>query len=428
MTAPAPARDTSIDLLRAVCTIVVVALHATMAGVVVSGGEVALVNALEQPWFWPASWLVQIMPLFFIAGGVTGAVAFRRWRGAGGTAAGFAANRIRRLLPPGIVAVAVTALGLASLRALGVPSELLVEAGFRISQPLWFLGVFLLVQALLPALLAAHERRPGLTIIALAAGVLAVDIIRLSTGIEAVGYANLALVWLLIQQLGFFLADGRFARASARARVTVAGAALMTTGILAAVGVFSPDMYVNLNPPTIALVLLGVAQVSLFSLAQPALRRIASHGAPAAVTEAVGRRAMGIYLWHMPAIVLLAGGLVAFALVADVDLIPLYDPAWWATRPAWFVAVGALALVLCALAPRVRLGASGSVTLVRAALGSALAVASIAVLFVLGLDVGSAVISVALGLGALRIVSAPARERGKTPAQPVGHPDPALAA
>lgn len=429
MVTTATHRDASIDLLRAACTIVVVALHAMMAGIIAAGGEIALANALETTWFWPASWLLQIMPLFFLAGGVTAAVSYRRARAAGGSGAAFAAGRVQRLLPPGIVAIGITAVGLAALSLAGVPDDLVAEAGFRISQPLWFLGVFLLAQTLVPAMLAAHERRPVVTVGVLAAAALAVDITRASTGIEVIGFVNLAIVWLLIQQIGFFLADGRFAAVSTRFRLGLAGGALVVAGILAAAGFFSPDMYVNLNPPTMALALLGLAQACIFSVLQPTLRRVAAKRTVAAAIAFIGRRAMTIYLWHMPAIVALAGILLAAALTTGTDLPALYSPAWWATRPAWFAVVALVTLGLTSVAPVLRTAAvARRVTRARAIGASVLGVASVAILFVAGFDVGSAVISVAIGALALTLIRGRRETRGITPAEVVGQPHAAVAA
>src|SRR5690606_36459057 len=64
------ARDASIDVARAWCLVVVVALHSFMVGVSVAGGAPLLENATDG-WggFAALTWFVQIMPLFFVLGG-----------------------------------------------------------------------------------------------------------------------------------------------------------------------------------------------------------------------------------------------------------------------------------------------------------------------------------------------------------------------
>ncbi|MGI6878147.1 acyltransferase family protein [Microbacterium sp. gxy059] len=403
-----PVRDRSIDVIRAACLVVVVLLHAVMAGVSVRAGETVFANALDAPWFWPVSWVVQVMPLFFLAGGATGVTAWRRRRAGGETASSFVHGRLMRLLRPSIVAMAVVAVALAALSAAGAPEPVVAEAGFRISQPLWFLGVFLLVQALVPAMVALHERRPVVTLVALSAAVCGVDIARAATGAEAVGLLNLAFVWLLIQQLGFALADGWCERIRPRVRIAAALIALVGLGALAGAGVYSPDMYVNLNPPTAALLLLGVAQTLLFSVAQPALRRVG--GATLRVVDVLGTRAMTIYLWHMPVIIGLAGLLAGSALLRGTDLPEILSVAWWASRPLWCLVIAALVFAVARIAHGAERPASGQRAAAgwRVAAGALLGIASVACVFVRGLDVETAVLSAAIGGAALFLSSRPA--------------------
>lgn len=406
-------RDVSLDVLRAACTIVVVALHATMAGILVSGGAVRIDNALETSWFWPFSWVVQIMPLFFLAGGATAASSLRRRD----DVRGFAASRVQRLMAPLVPALGAIAVGLAALGALGLPPELVEEAGFRISQPLWFLGVFVLVQSLAPLLLRAHEQRPAVTIGALVALTLAVDVVRTATGIDAVGFLNLAFVWLLGQQLGFVLAGGGFARLTVRTRLIGAAVALAGIPALAATGLVSLDMYENLNPPTIALALLGFAQACLFSIAQPRLRAWGARRRAGAAVRVIGRHAMSIYLWHMPALVVVAAVTIAGSLALGIGMPVPLTGEWWASRPIWILAVGAATCCAVALVARTSAAQTPGAPSggARAACSVALAVGAVALVFVLGLDVGSAVLAIAVALLALRIARAPRTAGGKPP-------------
>ncbi|MEO9247454.1 acyltransferase family protein [Citricoccus nitrophenolicus] len=208
-------------------------------------------------------------------------------------------------------------------------------AGFRYSQPLWFLGVFLLCQALLPVLLAAHERAPLRSLLGLAAAAVVVEVMSAVSGIEAIGLLNLGFVWLALQQLGFLLADGHLDALHRRTRVLTALTAVALLAGLVAAGVYSPDLVENLNPPTVALLLVGVAQTSLLSLGRHRLAGLSQRRAAAAFTGFVTARAMTIYLWHMPVLLAAAG---VTALVAMGTGIVLPEPSsggWWLTRPLW---------------------------------------------------------------------------------------------
>jgi hypothetical protein len=198
-------------------------------------------------------------------------------------------------------------------------------------------------------MLGAHERARVLTPLVLLAAVVAVDVTRLSTGVEPIGFLNLLLVWLLVQQLGFHLADGGVDGLGRGALVALAAGALAFLAVLTVVGPYPVDMLVNLNPPTVCLVVLGVAQLALFQLARPRIRAWVERADASRWISSVGERAMTVYLWHMPVLIVLAGlSLVANSVVG----MPLPEPltaAWWATRPIWLV-VAAAAVVPVVLA------------------------------------------------------------------------------
>lgn len=407
-TPSAATRDGGIDLVRAVCVVVVVLLHALMAGVVVDASGPVFVNTADgAAWFAPLTWAVQIMPVFFVIGGFAGALAYRRSRERGGTAVGFVAARTHRLLVPAILAIAAAGVALGMLTVAGVPADLVHIAGFRYSQPLWFLGVFLLCQALLPALVAAHDRAPVRSILALAGAAVLVDVARAATGIDAIGFLNLAFVWLTMQQLGFFLADGRIDALRARTRALAGAGAVAVLVATFVTGVYSPDLFENLNPPTVALVLVGVAQTVLVSLARAPLAALSRRPRVAAFTEFVTARTMTIYLWHMPVLLTMAGVTAMVALAAGFELPAPSSPQWWLTRPVWLaVAIALTALVAVALskAERRRLARpTRSPALVAHAV--VLGLAGVVLLLAGGTSVLTAALAVALVAVALARVS-----------------------
>lgn len=351
------ARDAAVDLARAVCLVVVVLLHALMVGVSVQDGAPVLENALDGWAGLPAlTWLAQVMPLFFVLGGFSSFLHWSGMRASGTTPAGYLASRMRRLLLPAATAIGASAVVLSVLTLCGVPPELVAVAGFRLSQPLWFLGVYVLCTAAVPALVAAHRRFPVATVGVLAALAVGVDVVRASTGVTAVGFANLLFVWLLVQQLGFWLADGTVSTLQRRTLVALAAGSAGVLIVLAAIGVYSFDLLANLNPPAFALVLVGIAQLALFSLARPALRRLAGNRMLSAVVQAVNARAMTIYSWHMLALIALAGLL----LLSGVSLPQPLTPDWWATRGMWLAAVGVAVAALVAVAGRAETGRGGA--------------------------------------------------------------------
>ena len=302
------ARDSSVDAIRIVLLVAVFALHAMMCGVSVGADGPVLENALEgQAWFGPVSWVVQIMPLFFIAGGFSSFHHWRSMRSRGATATDYVRARLERLVRPALALVIVVATGLAALALAGLPAELVATAGFRIGQPLWFLGVYIAISALVPVMVRAHERARMLTPLGLLAAVVAVDVTRLATGIDAIGFLNL---WWCGSSCSSSDSTSPTAASTgwAAARSGASRAARSPCWSCSPPSApYSADMYVNLNPPTVCLVVLGVAQLALFQLARPAISAWVERTDASRLIGAIGARAMTVYLWHLPVLILLAG-------------------------------------------------------------------------------------------------------------------------
>ena len=73
-------RDLVVDLVRTACVVLVVVVHITMVGVAVGPDGIAVTSPLQEaPWYVAATWIGQVMPLFFVVGGFASAVG---WRGA----------------------------------------------------------------------------------------------------------------------------------------------------------------------------------------------------------------------------------------------------------------------------------------------------------------------------------------------------------
>lgn len=407
-------RDPAMDLVRALCVVAVLLLHGIQMGVTVSpAGPVLEYTTVGASWYPPVTWALQALPIFFVVGGFAGMSAFRRLRDRGGTTTDFVVGRVHRLLLPAVVTVAVVTLALAVLGLHGVPAELIQVAGMRYAQPLWFLGVFLACQALLPALLRAHERAPLAALAALAAGAVGVDVLRSLTGLDAVGYANIAFVWLTLQQLGFFLAEGRIDALRSETRLRLGAVALGLLLGAFALGICSPDLIAHMNPPTSALLLVGVVQTAALSLLRPALSQLSAHPGVAAFTTFVSARTMTIYLWNLPVLLLMAGVSAHLATSGGLALPEPSGMLWWTTRPWWLV----LSIVLTAAVAWMLGGteqrrlARPTTSSTRAWQGVALALIGVLVPLLAGTTVLTAGLAAALFLVALSRVRAPREPR-----------------
>lgn len=406
-------RDPVLDVVRTGCLLTVVVLHALMCGVELSaaGGLQISVALTDSTVFAVTTWAVQVMPLFFFIGGCASLMQYRRLQAAGGTWPQYIAARVRRLLTPLLVLVVALGIVFALASLAGVPQELLAEASLRAGQPLWFLAVYLGLTSLVPLAARLHTAAPRTTLAVLVTGVIAIDVLTRTTGRAGLGYLNFVLVWPLIQQLGFVYADMLTVRRQLPVRLSwaVAIAALAVLAALVAADVYSLNMIVNLNPPTAALVLLGLMQFAALGLIHARLRAFLS--APRGsfwmqVSNRATRLGMHVYLWHMPvAIALIAVLTIAIAFGSGQPgvghpgagswaalLVPqLESTRWWATRLPWILILLTGSCALAALLIRVRVPLPGPArwqqrmpTGIRAVLAVITGVAGVVIVLLIG--------------------------------------------
>ena len=335
-----PHRDLTLDLARVFAVLLVVVIHLLEVGVGTGPHGLTISRPLEhQPWFNAVTWVLQIMPLFFVVGGFASLTAWRSLVRRGGGAADYVTTRVLRLAQPAfpLFVFYVVVVGAATL--IGVDPKLLGPVVLGAGSPLWFLAAYGLCQAVAPFAVHWHQRAPKRTLLVLLLGAIIVDAIRYSTGIVPIGLLNLFFVWVLIQQLGFWYADGWFDRRSWWQLVLVALASWATLFPLTNWGPYSPDMLTNLNPPTVPLIALGLSQACVLRLLRPALTRLMSTRPARAVVFLVGSRLMTVYLWHLPIIITLAG--VAL-LIPGASPEPGSAAWWWSRIPIYLLVLGLL--------------------------------------------------------------------------------------
>ncbi|MCP2253693.1 Acyltransferase family [Prauserella aidingensis] len=357
--APPHTRDRFLDLIRTLAVVGVVVQHWTMPVLGYSDGTLTTGNALATPGWWVVTWLSQVMPLVFFAGGAANLISLRRAQGAGadtGTATrAWLSGRLRRLLLPVLPLLAVWLVVPTVLRDLGVPEQPVAVGGAIAAQLLWFLAVYLLAIVTTPVMAAAHRRFGFAVLPALALVAAAVDVARFGD-VPFVGYANAVFVWLAAAQLGFHYVDGALGRLSTYRSLTLSAAGFGATALLVAFGPYAQSMIgmpgapvSNMSPPNVALVGLAVGQVGLVLAMRPLLTRVAARRPVAAALSWAGPRFMSIYLWHMPALIVVAG----VAVVALGYTTP--EPGtlgWLAMAPAWLTATAAVLAVLVRVAGR----------------------------------------------------------------------------
>ncbi|MBT2597618.1 acyltransferase [Arthrobacter sp. ISL-72] len=340
-----PERDLVIDLARFFCLALVVVSHTMMVSPALHpDGTVSTQNTLAlQDWFEPVIWIFMVMPLFFVAGGITGLQSWRRLRARGGNGLDFAQARLLRLIRPAAALLAVMFAGLWAARLFGVEPQVVELIVTGAGMPLWFLAAYLAAQLNIPLLARLHDRAPWLTLAGLAALVVAVDCFR--GAVPLLAYANILFLWCAVQQLGFILADTPAGRPGNSTLLGVILASNLLLGLVTGLGLYPGNMLVNLNPPNFCLLLLGTAQAAALQLSRPVLTGVASARWIRVVVGLAGRRALTVYLWHLPLLAALSGML----LLTDFPKPAAGTAGWWWSRPLVLAAIIALLLPVLAL-------------------------------------------------------------------------------
>jgi hypothetical protein len=331
-------RDAVVDLVRFTCLLLVVAAHCMMVSPVLQkDGTVVTGNTLmEQAWFTPVAWVLMIVPLFFVMGGVTGLQSWRRLQARGGNGFVFAQMRLLRLVRPAMALLAFMWAGLWAALLLGVHPQVIQLMTTGAAMPLWFLAAYLTAQLSIPIMARLHRLAPMLTFTALISLIITVDSLRGT--VPALAFINMVFVWCAVQQLGFFMADGYFQQRSRTWLVAVIVGSNLVLGVVTGLGIYPGNMVVNINPPNLCLLLLGISQTATLQLLRTAIPRLASLGWIRSVIAVAGRRAMTVYLWHLPVLVAMSGLL----LLTDFPKPSPVTAEWWWARIPVFLAVVAL--------------------------------------------------------------------------------------
>ncbi|HET7665545.1 MAG TPA: acyltransferase, partial [Mycobacterium sp.] len=332
-------RDRAVDVARIGSLLVVMFGHCALLLATIDAGGLRVGNLLgELPAIAPVTWVVQVMPLFFLAGGAAGAYGWH----AGTPWGNWLLTRAQRLCRPVFWYLAAWSVGLVVARTtLGAESA--ADLGRECVALLWFLGVYLVVLAFVPAL---TRLRTGRVVAAVVAALLAAsaagDGIRLAAGVPMSAGANFVIVWLIPIVIGVAYARRLI---NVRAALAAAAVAFVVQVVLAIVGPYDVSLVVtgtehmsNVSPPTLLLALHCTWMSCAFVAAASVIRRWAARPRIWHLVAVGNGGAMTLYLWHIPAI-----AVAFFAMNAvGLDAYDVQAPSFWgllALRAVVFAAV-----------------------------------------------------------------------------------------
>lgn len=290
---------------------------------------------VDGAWLWPFTWLVQLAPVFFFAGGRANAAGWHEVRESGGGYRQYLAHRASWLLRPALVFVAVAVIVPMALELLGIPDGTNTAVVRIALHPLWLLAVYLLTVVATPVMLALRHRAAKTTTACLLGFVVLSELGATWLGSSAPHYLAAFGLALLAQQLAFSRIPRR--------RTLVAGAFAGAAGLalLCTLGGADPNLLGTPGaPPALAanalpLLLLGTVQLSVLALLAKPLRALASRPALGSAVRFALRAPMSLYLAFLAAMLLV----VAIVYLPDSPV----DAVAWLARPRTLTALAMLA-------------------------------------------------------------------------------------
>lgn len=315
---PSAPRNHLIDLARVGSVVIVVVFHTLLYTLSLDGRQIVITPWAPGPAGWALSWLATIMPIFFVAAGYANAVLVDKGNKAGTSYADYLVQRCRRMLGPMTSYLTVSALVSTVPAWVGYTAPA-IALSRQFAQVLWFLAVFLVIVGLAPFAVRAHDRWGWRPMIPLVLATLAVDAWSFAAHDHMIRWQNLLFVWPLAHQWGIAYHRGWFRRWPVWVNsLVIAGSAALIGWLVFGLG-YPPtavgwaDIPIgNVQPATIAIAVLGLAQTSALGILQ---RRGVARSIPRRLSDAVALAnalLFTVYLWHIPAILL--GGSILWGL------------------------------------------------------------------------------------------------------------------
>src|SRR5262245_4212524 len=304
------------------------------------------------PWTSWLTWIVQVMPIFFMVGGYANGISWRAARRDGKSYAAWLEDRLRRLIWPLLPLLVAWVMIVAVEYARGVRPELIRYGSQVAFIPIWFLAVYIVIVLLVPALETLWSRLGMRAFWALTAAAAVVDIVYFAGGVRWLGFANYLFVWGAIFLLGYAWLDNRFPD---RQRLLVCAAlGLLALLLLVHIAPYPASMIgipgdpiSNTTPPKVTLIALAVMQGGLLLALQEPARRWLAGRAVWTATVAINGSIMTLFIWHLTATTLVV---LAAYLAGGIGLrLEPGSAEWWWTRLPWIIA-NAIVLVPLLLA------------------------------------------------------------------------------
>ena len=343
-------RNRYVDFLRAFSIIIVICGHWLVVAFYVKDGEIFLPDILSiSPWTQWLTWILQVMPIFFIVGGFSNSIS---WQSALKRGEGYKvwfATRLRRLISPVLPVLVIWAVIGIIANLFNADTAILKPASAFALLPAWFLVVYIVVVSLVPLVYRAWERFKIGSFWMLVAAAILVDAAVFLLGWKSLGWVNYIFVWVAVHQLG--VAWQAQSMGDSRKRLLWAFGGIAALIALVTFGPYPISMVSvhgeeisNTLPPNLTMLALGVFQSGLLLSLEKPIRKWLSTLKIWAATVLINGMIMTLFLWHVTVLVLVAGLLLALGGIG-LGVAP-GSGAWWLTRQIWILLLSVILLTL----------------------------------------------------------------------------------
>src|SRR5262247_1153156 len=185
-------RNRYVDFLRGMSMLVVTVGHWVAAAPYLDASNTLTTSHIltVAPWTAWLTWIVQVMPIFFMVGGYANGVSWRAARRDGRAYALWLEGRLRRLLWPIIPFRVVWVMSVAVEYARGVRPELIAYGARVAFISVWFLAVYIGIVLLTPIIDSAWGRLGMWAFWGLTLAALIVDVLYFAFDLRWLGFAN----------------------------------------------------------------------------------------------------------------------------------------------------------------------------------------------------------------------------------------------
>lgn len=348
-------RDPYADFLRSFSLLVVILWHWCFTILVWNDDGPYATNPLGfTSGLWIATWLLQVMPLFFYIGAYVHLKSWERAAARGERLWHFALRQAKSLAIPS-AALLVTWVILGIIVGIVFDLDWMGRAVLMVLSPLWFVVAYLVFVCLMPISVWLHRRYDALVLVFLGGLAVIVDVLRFRYQVPGIEWVNMVFVWGFAFQLGYFhgrisgvdsaprYSDGRIdweyqsPRSAQQARVMAAAGLFALIGLVfsglypgSMVGV--PGEGSNMAPPTVCIIALTIFQVGVAELIRPSvLRGLTRGGLFSRATAVFTRFALPLFLFHTTGMAL-SRGLEWTIFGTQVEAVAP-TVTWWLLRP-----------------------------------------------------------------------------------------------